>query len=79
MRIPAIELGPWLAWGRVPDRAWLAAVVGAFNPSTWTTLAAECAVCSGRGIAYTPSHERWQVFVCPANRAHAAVRLRGDL
>lgn len=79
MRIPAIELGPWLPWGRVPDRAWLAAVVGGYTPSTWSTSSGECLACGGRGIAYTPGHERWQVFVCEANRAHAAIQLRGDL
>ncbi len=79
MRIPAIELGEWLPWGSVPDRAWLGAVVGAYNPSTWSAVAGECLACGGRGFVYSPGHQRWEAFVCQENRAHAALRLRGDL
>ena len=78
--LPAVEMGPWLPWGPVADRAWLAAVVGTYAPGpSWTTEAGTCIACYGRGVAYTPAHERWRVFVCEVDRGHAAVQLRAAL
>ena len=80
MRIPALELGPWLPWGAAPDAAWLSAVVGAYRPGpSWSAIAGACLACGGEGIVYTPGHERWRVFVCESDRGHAAIQLRADL
>lgn len=78
--LPAVEMGPWLAWGPVADRAWLAAVVGAYAPGpSWSIAPGTCLACGGQGIAYVPAHERWRVFVCEIDRGHAAIQLRAAL